>query len=138
MVIRFLAWLGAGTVVVGVSAGMLAGAGVAFAQDGSASDGGGTKTSESSKSTESKDDSKDTGASSTGQSGANATDTADEADATHSDTDTGEGAAGDQDTDKATESEPDATVVDSKGRNDKNDNEHRAGEPVRGTCDCCR
>ena len=55
MVDRFLVWLGTGVVTAGVTAGMLAGAGVATATDGASSDGGGATTSESSNSTESKD-----------------------------------------------------------------------------------
>jgi len=47
MVDRFLAWFGAGVLVVGVSAGLLAGAAVAAAQDGGDSDGAKTSQSES-------------------------------------------------------------------------------------------
>ncbi len=57
MVDRFLAWLGAGVVAVGVSGGMLAGAGIAAANDGSSSDGGGATTSESSNPAGGKDNS---------------------------------------------------------------------------------
>jgi hypothetical protein len=57
MVDRFLVWLGAGAVTVGVSAALVAGAGVAMATDGDSSDGGGTKTSESSDSPGSNGDS---------------------------------------------------------------------------------
>lgn len=56
MVDRFLVWLSAGVITAGVSAAMVAGAGVAIAEDGS--DAGGTGTSQStSESTESKPDS---------------------------------------------------------------------------------
>ena len=51
MVDRFLVWLGASVVTAGVSAALLAGAGVAMATDGESSDGGDTTTSESSDST---------------------------------------------------------------------------------------
>lgn len=45
---RFLMWLGAGVVTAGMSAAMLAGTGVAIADDGSSSDTGGTTSSETS------------------------------------------------------------------------------------------
>jgi acetyl esterase/lipase len=48
MVDRFLVWLGASVVTVGVSAALLAGASVAMATDGAAADGDGSTTSESS------------------------------------------------------------------------------------------
>lgn len=48
MVDRFWVWLGTGVVTAGISAALLAGAGVATATDGDSADGGGTKTSESS------------------------------------------------------------------------------------------
>lgn len=48
MVDRFWVWLGTGVVTAGISAALLAGAGVATATEGDSADGGGTKTSESS------------------------------------------------------------------------------------------
>jgi hypothetical protein len=57
MLDRFSAWVGAAAVTAGVSAGMLAGAGMAVADDGSSSPGAGGTGSTSSSSTESKDDS---------------------------------------------------------------------------------
>lgn len=48
MVDRFWVWLGTGVVTAGISAALLAGAGVATATDGDSTDGAGTKTSESS------------------------------------------------------------------------------------------
>jgi acetyl esterase/lipase len=54
---RFLLWLGAGAVCAGVTAGMLAGAGTAFAQTESGDDGGAAKTSQSTKAAETKPDS---------------------------------------------------------------------------------
>lgn len=57
MVDRFLMWLSAGVVAAGMSAAMVAGAGVAIAEDGSSSDGGGTSSSESSNSADSTKDS---------------------------------------------------------------------------------
>ncbi|OBK73081.1 alpha/beta hydrolase [Mycobacterium sp. 1164985.4] len=59
MVDRFLMWLSAGVVAAGMSAAMVAGAGVAIAEDGSSSDGGGTSSSESSNSADSTKDSTD-------------------------------------------------------------------------------
>ena len=56
MVDRFLVWLGAGVVMAGVSAAVLAGSGVALATEG-ASDDGGKSTSESANSADKKDDS---------------------------------------------------------------------------------
>jgi hypothetical protein len=55
MVDRFLVWLGTGIVTAGLSAAMLAGAGVAIATDGTSSEGGGA--SASSNSADSKGDS---------------------------------------------------------------------------------
>ncbi len=57
MVDRFLVWLGAGVVTAGMSAGMLAGAGVAVADTGSGTDAGGTTSSQSTKPVEKKADS---------------------------------------------------------------------------------
>ncbi|MFI5509211.1 alpha/beta hydrolase [Mycobacterium sp. NPDC051804] len=57
MVDRLLVWLGTGVVTAGLSAALLAGAGVATATDGDSSDGGGKSTSESSDSAGKKDDS---------------------------------------------------------------------------------
>jgi acetyl esterase/lipase len=57
MVVRFLLWLGAGVVTAGVSAAMVAGAGFAAADDGSAPGAGGGTSSETSNSAGSKEDS---------------------------------------------------------------------------------
>ena len=57
MVDRFLLWLGAGLVTVGMSAGMLAGTGIAAAETGSGTDAGGTTSSQSTKPAEKKADS---------------------------------------------------------------------------------
>lgn len=57
MVDRFLMWVRAGVVTAGLSAAVLAGAGVAIADDGSSSDGGGSTASESSNSGDSAKDS---------------------------------------------------------------------------------
>jgi hypothetical protein len=57
MVDRFLLWLGAGLVTVGMSAAMLAGTGIAAADTGSGTDVGGTTSSESTKPAEKKADS---------------------------------------------------------------------------------
>lgn len=59
MVDRFLMWLSAGVVTAGMSAAMVAGAGVAIADDGSSSNAGGTSSSESSNSADSPKDSTD-------------------------------------------------------------------------------
>jgi hypothetical protein len=56
MGVRFLLWLGAGALCAGVTVGMLAGAGTAFAQTGSDGDDG-AKTSQSAKPAESQQDS---------------------------------------------------------------------------------
>lgn len=57
MVDRFLVWLGAGVVTAGVSAAMIAGAGLAVADESSPSGAGGATSSESSNSTGNKEDS---------------------------------------------------------------------------------
>ncbi len=57
MIDRFLVWMSTGLVTAGVTAAVVAGAGVAMATDGDSNDGGGTKTSESVDSPEKKDDS---------------------------------------------------------------------------------
>jgi hypothetical protein len=57
MVDRFLAWLGAGMVIAGVAAAMVAGAAVASADSPPSSDSKGTTSSESAKPTENKADS---------------------------------------------------------------------------------
>ena len=59
MVDRFLLWLGAGLVTVGMSAGMLAGTGIAAADTGSGTDAGGTTSSQSTKPAEKKADSEE-------------------------------------------------------------------------------
>jgi pimeloyl-ACP methyl ester carboxylesterase len=59
MVDRFLVWLGAGVVAAGVSVAMIAGAGLAVADDSPPSSFGGDTSSESTNSTESNDDSGD-------------------------------------------------------------------------------
>ncbi len=64
MVNRFVVWLSAGVLAAGMSAAMLANAGVALADDGSSSDTGGSSSSESSSnSADSTKDSPDTAAS---------------------------------------------------------------------------
>lgn len=70
MVDRFLLWLRVGVVTAGVSAAMLAGAGLAVADDSSTSGAGGGTSSESSNSPDSKDDS-DTDTPGDGQPSAN-------------------------------------------------------------------
>lgn len=57
---RYLRWLSAGVVTAGLSAAMLVGAGAAIADDGSASDTGGSTSAESSNSADSAQDSTDT------------------------------------------------------------------------------
>jgi acetyl esterase/lipase len=66
MVDRFLVWMSTAVVTAGVTAAVVAGAGVAMATDGDAGDGGGTKTSESLDSPANQDDS---GAGNTPQNG---------------------------------------------------------------------
>ncbi|MCV7298182.1 alpha/beta hydrolase [Mycobacterium barrassiae] len=53
---RFLVWMATGVVTAGISAGLLAGSGIAMATDGDSGDGGNTSTSSSSDSTGSKND----------------------------------------------------------------------------------
>ncbi|WP_099037244.1 alpha/beta hydrolase [Mycobacterium neglectum] len=57
MVDRFLVWMSTGVVIAGVTAAVVAGAGVAMATEGDANEGGGTKVSESVDSPANKDDS---------------------------------------------------------------------------------
>ncbi len=113
MVDRFLAWLGTGAVLVGVSAGMLVGAGAAVAQEGSASDDGGTTTSETSdasKTTESKDNSIE----STDPAGADKSDAGDSKPETPADVDDEEAVGEDADQERDAE----LAVVEPKGKND--------------------
>jgi pimeloyl-ACP methyl ester carboxylesterase len=121
MVDRFFVWVGATVVTAGLSAAMLAGAGVAIATDGTPSDTGGSSTSESSSSTDTKGDSSP-GAAEADKPSANDPDPKDDTDPTDDESD---GDDSSTDTESSTDTDEDAT--------DEDTTEDAATDPDEGT-----